>query len=543
MNRRCAIALFALFTGCGSSSSSETKPTTDASPADVGPETDGHVPSSPVADLKPNECSGAQEAPLLTGDGGWRCEVVGADTTAATAEWPDTTSAEAPIVFVRPGASGTGTKDSPVSDLAAALAKSPRTIVLSRGKHSIAAPVKLTGTLTIVGAGANPDDTKGTVFSVAAGTSPFAIEGASAKVAFSRIAIVYPTTGCAATTAGIDATAGADVTLNDVLVAGAGDAIRATGAKVHGAGVSALRGCNRGLALLASADGQIDKLLVRDGKQIGLVVENAHFSGSKGHVILNGARGAMFKGNSAGIASKLSIFSIQCNELTGLTVDGAEVEGSHLTISDARGGGDGVLVRGAGKLTLDSTIASDAERGFGSQILINTRAGVVVSGKGSTFAANGAVIASNSGPGAFIQDGASASISYGRVRRNVGVGVAATSGSSIVAIQCNELEASRAGSITTSAGTQALLGDAMSLSEGSKATTVMRNEISRNDGFAVLFVASTGNLTENTGTCNGFPVAGYDGSTFTQDDPSLLPGNAPAPTATPTVAKGQLPLP
>jgi len=545
MHRLWFVTCVVLAAGCGSSSSDPSPAAaTDSGMSDAV--TDSHVPSDPVADLRPNECKGPREAPLPSGDGGFRCVLVGADDTAAAAEWPETSSAEAPVVFVRPGATGgDGSKTSPYGTLGAALAATPaaRTVVLARGAHVVSSVVKLTGTVTIVGAGANPDGTKGTT--LAATTSAFSIEGSTAKVTISGLSISYPAT-CAPATVGFDASAGSELTLKNVLVSGAGDALRATGSKVTATGFSALKGCSRGIAVLAGSDAKLDSFLVRDGKQIGVVVDDGHVDASTGWIMLNGAAGVSFRGAKSGVASKLSAVAIQCNELTGLTVDGATVEATTLTISDARkvagAGGDGVVVRGGGSLKLDASIASDAERGFGTQILINARAGLVVSGKGSAVTINGAIVASNGGPGAFVQDGATASIGYGRWRRNVGVGIAATSGGSIVAIQCNELEGTRAGAVDTSAGKLSLLGDALSFSEGSSAAAVTRNELSRNDGFAALFVAATGALVENTGTCNGFPVAGYDGAKYTQDDPGTLPGNSPAPATTPVVAKGQLAL-
>jgi hypothetical protein len=500
--------------------------------SDGASEADVHIPSAPVADLRPITCKAPEEAPILQGDGSSKCEVMGADTTAAASEWPDASMAEAPVAYVKPGATGgTGTKDSPFGELAAAA--SARTIVLSRGTHTLSAPFKISKAQTIIGASANTDPTKGTVLS-----NGFLIE--AANVSISRLAIVYAV--CTATTVAIDVKSATDVKISDVVVSKAGDALRANASTVRATGFSALAGCSRGVALEAAAEVTLEKLLVRDGKQIGIAADGSRVVSNKGLIMLNGAVGVSLKGASSS-PSKLDALAIQCNERTGLTVDGATAEGSLLNIADARGGGDGVIIRNGGKLTLDATITSDGDRGFGSQILINTRAGVVVSGKGSTLTMNGAIVASNMGPGVFVQDAASASVSYSRLRRNVGAGLAATGGSSIVAIQCNELEGTRAGTITTSAGALSLYGDALSFAEGSKADFVMRNDMSRNDGFAAVFVASTGNLTQNTGTCNGFPVAGYDGAKFAQDDPTLLPGNAPAPMSTPVVAKGSLSLP
>jgi len=545
MNRRFGLVVLSLLIGCGSSEKAPLPATDAATTTDSADTSDAHIPSAAVGDLTPRECTNPQEAPLLVGDGSWRCEVVGANMTPATSEWPDTSSAPGRVVFVRAGATGgNGTKDLPFGDFASALASTPapQTIVLARGTHAIAAQTKITAPLTIMGTGAN-----GTSLAIPAGVSPFVIDGTAAKVAMSGVAITYPTTGCVASAVAIDVTTGADVTLSDVAISGAGDAVRAAASKVQATGLSALAGCNRGVALLSGSTGQLTKFLVRDGKQIGVVVDDSTITASKGQIILNGARGLIARGSKSGIASKLDALAIQCNELTGLTVDGAVVEGSLITVSDARasssGGGDGIVVRGGGSLTLDAKITSDADRGFGSQIVVNKRAGIVVTDGSSTAKISGAVIASNNGPGAFVQNGASATIGYSRIRRNVGVGVAVTTASSIVAIQCNELEGSRAGSVTTSAGTLSLLGDALSLSEGSRADTVMRNDMSRNDGFAVLLVASSGTLTQNTGTCNGFPAAGYDGAKLSQDDPAMLPGNAPAPTSTPAVAKGTLALP
>jgi len=504
---------------------------------DAGVAGDVHVPSASVPNILEPRCAAADQAPIRTGMTTPSCTHVGPDLAPATAEWPAVMNPAMPVLYVRAGATGgDGSMAMPFGDIPTALAATPAagTIVMARGEFMLNGPIALGRNVALVGAG----PVMGTTLTITGTTAGLSI-AAAAMVTVRGIALRYA--GAAGGGVAIDLAMGATATLAQVAITGGDQGIRAVGGTLNTDGVSAQGASTRGIALTAGATGMLRNTVVRDGG--GILVDASSIDFTMGFVTRTHG-GMEIRNGRSGVTDRMSRVSLQCNERAGLTIDGAVTfEGSLLEVSGntavAGAGGDGLRVSGGARVLLDGMISSDADRARGSEFIANARAGILVAGANTAFEIRGAHVSGNAVTGMFVQDRASASlVGYSTFRSNTGAGLVATSGASIVSLQCNEFDGTRAGNVTTSAGTTRI-GDAFAAADANGSTRVSGTTFTRNDGFALVFHGSMATLTGNTGTCNMWGVGSF-GSMVSVDATNSIDANTPLPTSAPPHVTGML---
>jgi len=243
-------------------------------------------------------CADPAQAPLLREGDRPACVAVGA-AQGATAEWPDVAGASA-VVYVRPGASGVGTREAPLGALAAALAAAPPggTVALSRGVHTLATTVHIARAVTVRGAGPAETTLDGPPGAPAVAVA--APEGGSVAATLAGVTVRARASGDAAAdraAAGVLASGrGATVTLRDVAVERFGDGVRADGATVCGRGVTVRGALRAGLAFVGGAVASVRSFAVRDGANVGVVVDASAAALRTGLVAGNARDGVVLRG-------------------------------------------------------------------------------------------------------------------------------------------------------------------------------------------------------------------------------------------------------
>lgn len=227
-------------------------------------------------------CTSPAEAPFRAEDGGHHCAPVGASTTAAANEWPDTTGAAEPVVYVRAESTGTGARDAPFGDLGAALRASPaaRTVVLARGTHPLTATQSLNRTVTIVGAG--PSDTR---LVAPPAMSALAVQATASAVVVTLVGVSVryeaPPSG-ASTPAALAVTGGqAHLQLREVVIEQPGRGVAVTeGATLCAERLTVIRATDTGVQLQAGAHAYLKNVAVRESGGAGV-------SAGRSHVVLD----------------------------------------------------------------------------------------------------------------------------------------------------------------------------------------------------------------------------------------------------------------
>ncbi|MFO0604796.1 MAG: hypothetical protein U0324_16555 [Polyangiales bacterium] len=566
-------------------------------------------------------CPGELEAPLRRPDGAHVCTRVGAPDPAASGEWPDTAGAAAPVVFVRAGASGGGTRDAPYGDLTAALAASPppATVAVARGELVLGAALVLTRSVAIVGAGAGA-----TVLRAEAGVGGVRVSSSGASVAVTLAGLTVR--GDPAAPAVEAEGAGATLTLRGVALEGGADGLRVLRDAVACAADVTARGARqRGVVAAEGAAVFLRGAVVRGNGEAGVIADRSHLHLERSLVAANGRDGVAIRGAlrggacmtdadcaapppcagfelarrcvadfGAGAARHCTTVDVVTdvavlgNAVTGLRASrspptaaeaaagrseailawaGPRVLGARVVIAGTRSlagapGGDGLYVGPTATVALDPDAASDAERGLLSELVANARAGALVDGDRNAAAGpvppalrqagrltlGGARVASNGGPGVYVQERAVADrIAYTEVADNVALGLGVTSGGGVPLMVCNRFVGTRLGVITPEEPTSRPfeVGDGASLAQGAGTggrTRVVDSEFSDNGRFGLVLDGYDATLDDganggNRGAGNAYGLALYgaarvDGTTA----PGAIRGlNPTPPAAAPTV--------
>lgn len=569
-------------------------------------------------------CPDALEAPLRQVDGSHRCTRVG-PPDASSAEWPDTADAASPVVFVRAGAQGDGARDAPFGDLHAALNATPAaaTIAIARGTITLDAPLALTRTVAIRGAGVGA-----TVIVAATDQVGVRVRSSGAMVTVSLAGLTVRAAPSAMRSAVEVEGAGASLTLRGVALAGGADGLRALDGAAACASELSVRGARlRGLVATDGATLFLRGVVVRDNGDAGVIVDRSHLHLERSLVAANGRDGVAIRGALRGdacatdadcaVASPCAGFeftrrcaadfgtgagrrcrsvdivtdvAIVGNAVTGLRASrspptaaevaagmsdailgraGPQVVGVRAVIAATRAivgapGGDGIYVGPSASVGLDADVSSDAERGLASEVIANARVGVLVDGdrnassgpvppalrQGGRLVLGGARVASNGGPGVYVQERAVADrIAYTEIADNVALGLGVTSGGVAPLMVCNRFVGTRVGVIVAEDPTLRPfeLGDGASLSQGvgtGGQTRIVDSEFSDNGRFGLVFDGYDATLDDgarggNRGVGNAYGLAVYGAARVGgTTPPGAIRGLNPTAPATAPTARG-----
>lgn len=250
-----------------------------------------------------------------------------------------------------------------------------------------------------------------------------------------------------------------------------------------------------------------------------------------------------------------------------LSWPGPMVLGERLIIAGTRAiegapGGDGLYVGPGATVALDPSASSDAERGLASEIVANERTGVLADGdrsvsdggvpdrlrQGARLVLAGARVASNGGPGVFVQERAFADrLAFVEVADNGALGLGVTSGGGVALMICDRFISTRMGTITPEDRSVQpfVVGDGVSLAQGSGAGARLRvvdSEFSRNARFGVVLDGFDATLDDgshggNRGDGNAFGVGVYGTASVNGSSPlgAIRGRTATAPVSAPTV--------
>ena len=488
------------------------------------------------------------EAPLPDGRGrarvaalGYTCAAVGAVMPVA-GEWPDLAGVTGPVLYVRAGAlDGDGTIAHPLGDLGTALvrAKTPgTTLALARGTFSVAMPLRLRRDLAVIARGATLD--------VARGTPAFLVGAHTLELRGLTIRYARTEGPEDPHNVGIDADTGARVTLRDVAVHGAFWGVRARGALLVAQGLT-VAGCGaHGVILDASSVGELDRVTVRECGGSGLVTRDSRLRVSGALIADNRFDGVQILGTPAGVTGAtdcLTDLAALRNGAFAVSVEGPRgVELVGVTLSATRAvsgaGGDGLFIGSGASATLGRARACTEGHARGSEVLGNHRAGVLVDG--GRFEAYGAVLASNRGPGVYVQGGG-ALVALGDVRvEDVGsLGVATTTGARLGRVDSVTIAGVRAASVATDRGA-ARVGDGLSVvapGQGS-AVEVTDCTFESNARFGAVFVRAAARVRGASGAGNRYGLGAY--GALDLDSTVRVSGDAPPPRDEPEVADGRV---
>ncbi len=549
----------------------------DSSDASVANDGAADVTPSDVTDVSdaglrrawtPVRCAEANEAPLRDGTGpnGSVCTRVGAGLVAPFSGWPNVSGLASPIVYAdgAAAAGGNGSPERPYASLAdafGALDASGGTVA-ARGSFTLSAPVVTRGATVFVGTGASG----GTTVTVARGVAAFSVSGAGVSLAVRSIALRYA--GGSAADAGVSGVAfsartEASLSLTDVSIEDAASGVVCDGANLTADSVSVLRASQIAVLITGSGLGRLRRVLVRDGVLQGVRVDGAHLDMRESMVAAQGRQGIqLFHDGSASGGMRDCVAgtvggSRDCldrvvslgNTSAALYLENSRVvEARRVSLSGTRGApiagggtdGDGLLVLDGATVSLDPELSDDpANQGRGSEIVGNSRAGVVAQGAGATLTMHGALVASNGGPGVFAADRAvGREIMASAFVSNGGIGLGATPSASLVSIQCNGIFDTRMALVHTDRGSL-MVGDGLSLSSAGMMASVVNNEVTANTRFGVVANETAGVAMGNHGALNGFSgVATYGSMQLFDDGSNHIGGAAPRPTSAPGVLDG-----
>jgi hypothetical protein len=174
----------------------------------------------------------------------------------------------------------------------------------------------------------------------------------------------------------------------------------------------------------------------------------------------------------------------------------------------------------------------------------NARTGFLVSGDPSQPAlapgradVYGARIASNRGPGVFVQQNATlGTLGYAIVENNRALGVGVTSGASITGLLCDLIRGTEMSVLETTSGSVSL-GDGLSMVDSGAVAMLLANHFDGNARFGAVFSMTSAVLMRNTGSGNGFGLGNYS-ATLTDDGSNSINGAALPPTTMPILARG-----
>ena len=544
----------------------------------------GEAPAPPAGrsplDLYTPPTCGEGEAALRGADGEARCLRVG-PAASVGGEFPSSEGAVAPLVYVRAGASGgDGSLASPYGDLSAALASGAATVLVARGAHALRSPLALTRSVEIRGAGAGDGGTR--LEAPREGGVTVRAPGGE-RVAVTLTGLVVRS-GAAVAAVGVDvADASVEVTLRDVAVRGVGLGLRVDGgATLRGERVSVEDTARRGAEVTGGASLVLRDARVARGMGDGLWADRAHLDLARvlvadhtrdGVALLGAATEAgacaddplctalpaaparaCLAGRTVRVHELVDV-SVLRNGVTGVRAEGgAFVRAARLLVADTRvpagtTGGDGLYVASGARACLDADVTSDARRGRGSAFVRNARAGVLADGGSPTPAGRlgtrldvaGALLGSNRGPGAFVQNGALAErVAFTTASDNVAIGVGSARGGRLALLLCDQMLYTRAGALVT-VGVPVMLGDGLTLADadpGAAPTALTQSELSHNDRFGLVAHQAAVSAAGARGEGNGFGVGAYGGARV--DGAAAVLGRVAAPLVAATF-RGDLP--
>ena len=217
------------------------------------------VAPRPPAVVAPT-CASPDEAPLRAADGSHPCARLGAVDAAGDDAWPTGDDDPTPVVYVRDGASGDGTRDAPYGDLATALAAAPGTVRLARGVITVSSPVVIRRAVRVRGVGR--------ATSLTAPGGAFTVEGAGASLTLIGVSIH----GGAAGSSAIAATGDVTVRARDVSIDQPGRGIALDAATLCAERVTVSRAQGVGVLLSGGARGYLRGSVVRGGASAGVLV-------------------------------------------------------------------------------------------------------------------------------------------------------------------------------------------------------------------------------------------------------------------------------
>lgn len=525
----------------------------------------------PIArNVRPPSCATREEAPLPDGNGGATCLRVGADADPPTREAPDLTGLPTPHVFVRGGAvGGDGSLASPLGAVTDALARvaGGGTVAILRGEVALAAPAVLPAGVALVGVGPSG----GSTLLAARGRAAVVVPSGAARVIVRDLALRYGDGASQPADVALAIAAGASAAVRNVRIEGASDGVVVDGDLVAER-LSVLRAARNGVVVQGEGAMSLRSLLVRDGGGEGVAARSAREGGPAGRVqvteaaiVDNAGRGIELSGaagpgrgvaecrlggpvEARGDLDCFSRVSSQGNGLQAMAVLGArrvEVRWSSLSgtrVVDGTPDGDGLLLATGARVAIDPEERTMARMGAGSLLVANGRMGVLAYGGGVELELNGARVQSNGSVGVLVANNAVArSVSYSRIEDNVAVGLAVASSATIVAVQCNGIAGTRAGSIPTTTGASPMLGDGLSVAnppaelriddnrfDGNARAGVVLDQVrgvfTRNRGQGNQYGASVSRVTEFTDTANEFVR-----NTVADRVDNLVPVTAPRP--------------
>ena len=363
------------------------------------------------------------------------------------------------------------------------------------------------------------------------------------------------------TTVGVELREGAALTLQDVIIEGAGIGVQAARAVLRADHVDVIRSGRNGVRLMQGATAVLQSFVVQGGAAAGVTADAAHAHLVEGLVDHNAAHGVSLvgavdtRGGSAscegidadgeGPRDCLQRVSVQCNGIAGLYIDGARtVDARALTVWGTRRvadlpGGDGVYVQRGAHLLLDSDLAaSGAMRGTRSLVGANARMGLLIDGVGTTVGARGLRAVSNVSGGLFVQESAEVSeVVAGAFLSNGAVGIGIARGATLRLLQSTRVDDTRPGEIAAvgAAGAVTLrLADGLSVADG--AVTARDNELSNNARFGAVFFMARGEFAATTGDGNRYGWRAW-ASTLTEGA-NTVRGRENVPDAMMPVATG-----
>lgn len=507
-------------------------------------------------------CAAPFEAPLADGEGRSPCVALGATRDTSTEEWPDLdrlpdgVTRRDPVRYVRPGASGDGSRASPfgsVSQALASLGATGGTLALTRGEHSVTEPLTVRGAVTVIGVGA-----ASTTLSARTTGALWSITGTDATLALARVRVTEP---MPASRSAITLTGGASVRLDDVSLDGFEDAVSLNGSRLEATRLTIARARRNGLVALAASEVRLTDFVVRDGALQGVFLQDSVAQLARGLIASNGRHGLSFTGTPPagrgvegcvgdartrpGMIECLDSLALVRNGIAGAFLAGPHVVEARLlhvtgtTVVTGLAGGDGLVVTTGASLRVDPerTDPDPMRRGRGSRIVGNARAGLLTQGDRATLTVRGALIGSNEGPGVYLAERARAeAIGESTVRDNGALGVGGTRSATVATITCNGIEDTRLAELRTAVGTLSL-GDGISLANVAGRTEIVANEINRSGRFALVLVGATARAERNSGVGNAIAVGRY-GSTLEGTTEGIT--GAPAPATPPLVARDPL---
>lgn len=234
---------------------------------------------------------------------------------------------------------------------------------------------------------------------------------------------------------------------------------------------------------------------------------------------------------------------------------GPEVVAARLVVGGTRApaggvpGGDGLYVGPGAIARIDAQDGMGADAmGQRSLFVGNARVGFLVDGDGPggdvptryrTIAraeVAGALVASNRGPGMFVQhEAALGRVAFSRFVDNAGLGLGVTTFASVALLQNDQFAATRPATLSTGLGAMTF-GDGLSLASTGAGSALLQNDQFIDNARVGLLVGGSGStamlMAGNTSRNNAFGYARLDGATISGSVEAL--GNA-APANTPYI--------